>query len=130
MRINPGLYLHLNPAFVELYGTFIYILFNVNRTIENSQRDAVNGGIKKLLWLKPPLQIYSPASGLSELVWPVVAVIKLIIDIQINYYFSAKNAKNEFSSSDQCDQIGRFIGLWATFKSLWQQLICPNLPHS
>ena len=24
-------------------------------------------------------------------------------------------------------QIGRFIGLWA---SLWQQLICPNLPHS
>ena len=21
----------------------------------------------------------------------------------------------------QCDQIGRFIGLWATFQSLWQQ---------
>ena len=31
---------------------------------------------------------------------------------------------------DTCDQIGRFIGLWATFSSLWQQLICPNLPHS
>ena len=31
---------------------------------------------------------------------------------------------------DQCDQIGRFIGLWATFQSLWQQLICPNLLHS
>ena len=31
---------------------------------------------------------------------------------------------------NQCDQIGRFIGLWATFKSLWQQLICPNFPHS
>ena len=30
----------------------------------------------------------------------------------------------------QCDQIGRFIGLWATFKSLWPQLVCPNLPHS
>ena len=30
----------------------------------------------------------------------------------------------------QCDQIGRFIGFWATFQSLWQQLICPNLPHS
>ena len=28
------------------------------------------------------------------------------------------------------DQIGRFIGLWANFQSLWQQLICPNLPHS
>ena len=30
----------------------------------------------------------------------------------------------------QCDQIERFIGLWATFHSLWQQLVCPNLPHS
>ena len=28
----------------------------------------------------------------------------------------------------QCDQIGRFIGLWATFQRLWQQLICPNRP--
>ena len=27
-------------------------------------------------------------------------------------------------------QIGRFIGLWATFQSLWQQLFCPNLTHS
>ena len=31
---------------------------------------------------------------------------------------------------DTCDQIGRFIGLWATFSCLWQQLIGPNLPHS
>ena len=30
----------------------------------------------------------------------------------------------------QCDQIWRFIGLWATFKSFWQQLIYPNLSHS
>ena len=30
---------------------------------------------------------------------------------------------------DQCDQIGRFIVLWATFQSLWRQLICPNLLH-
>ena len=30
--------------------------------------------------------------------------------------------------SDQCDKIGRFIGLWVTFYSLCQQLICPNLP--
>ena len=29
-----------------------------------------------------------------------------------------------------CDQIGQFIGLRATFKRLWQQLICLNLPHS
>ena len=26
----------------------------------------------------------------------------------------------------QCDQIGRFIALWANFQSLWQQLICKN----
>ena len=30
----------------------------------------------------------------------------------------------------QCDQIWRFIGLWATFQSHWQQLIRPNLSHS
>ena len=30
----------------------------------------------------------------------------------------------------QCDQIGRFIGLWAAFQSLWEQFICPNLIHS
>ena len=35
-----------------------------------------------------------------------------------------------FRDCRQCDQIGRFIGLWATFQSLWQKLICPNLPHS
>ena len=30
----------------------------------------------------------------------------------------------------ECDQIVRFIGLSATFSSLWQQLFCPNLSHS
>ena len=29
----------------------------------------------------------------------------------------------------QREQIGRFIGIRSTF-GLWQQLICPNLPHS
>ena len=29
---------------------------------------------------------------------------------------------------NQCAQIVRFIGVWETFQSLWQQLICPNLP--
>ena len=33
------------------------------------------------------------------------------------------------SLQTQCDQIGRFIGLLATFQSLWQQLVCPNRPH-
>ena len=30
----------------------------------------------------------------------------------------------------QCDQIGRFIKLWAAFQSLRPQLICINLLHS
>ena len=29
----------------------------------------------------------------------------------------------------QCDQIGRFMALSATFQSLWQHLFCPNRPH-
>ena len=33
-------------------------------------------------------------------------------------------------SHNQCDQIGKFIGLLATIQSLWQQLISPNLLHS
>ena len=32
-------------------------------------------------------------------------------------------------TSDQCEQIGRFIALWATFQSRWQQLFCLNCPH-
>ena len=34
------------------------------------------------------------------------------------------------ASTMKCDQIVRFIGFWATFQSLWQQLIYPNLLHS
>ena len=30
---------------------------------------------------------------------------------------------------DQCDQIGQFIALWASFQCLWQQLFCQNCPH-
>ena len=37
---------------------------------------------------------------------------------------------NSSGSGRQCDQIEQFIGLWATFKSLWQQLFCLNLPYS
>ena len=33
---------------------------------------------------------------------------------------------NEKDVKDQCDQIGRYIALWGTFQSLWQQLCCPN----
>ena len=33
-------------------------------------------------------------------------------------------------NSEQSDQIGRFIGLSATFQSLWQQEFYPNFQHS
>ena len=29
----------------------------------------------------------------------------------------------------KCDQNGRFITLWVTFQSLWQQLFCPKCKH-
>ena len=32
-------------------------------------------------------------------------------------------------TSHGCDQMGRFITLWATFQSMWQQLFCPNCLH-
>ena len=41
-----------------------------------------------------------------------------------------RNVKWNYLHCIQCDQIGRFIARWATFHSLWQQLIFPNLPHS
>ena len=58
----------------------------------------------------------------------------------IHFSFFQPPTSPSFSSSEglrfrfndhpfQCDQIGRFIALWATFQSLWQQLFCPNHPH-
>ena len=40
--------------------------------------------------------------------------------------------------NEQCDQIGRFIGLWATFQNLWQPILlgtflgnfCKGVNHS
>ena len=43
---------------------------------------------------------------------------------------SAQISQHSFDGYVQCDQIWRFIGLWTTFQSLWQQLVCLNLPHS
>ena len=41
------------------------------------------------------------------------------------FAFTSSNVENY-----QCDQIGKFIGLQATFQSLWQHLVCPNLPQA
>ena len=41
---------------------------------------------------------------------------------------SKETCQND-AQTNQCDQIGRFIGLWVTFQSLWQQSICPFLSN-
>ena len=41
---------------------------------------------------------------------------------------TGRGLKNRWASS--VTRIGRFIGIWVTFQSLWQQLICPNILHS
>ena len=51
------------------------------------------------------------------------------VNSYLNFDFKRTKLNKKEDGTDQCDQIGRFIGLWAPF-SLWQQLICPNLPHS
>ena len=60
-----------------------------------------------------------------------VVVDKIISTLAMACQFKPNGCeKFIFQGGDQCDQIGRFIGLWATFQSLGQQLVCPNLPHS
>ena len=53
-----------------------------------------------------------------------------IRQIQFSYLSPATKMFPRFVTQSQCDQIGLFIGLCVTFQSHWQQLICPNLPHS
>ena len=35
------------------------------------------------------------------------------------YKFRSSHNDNDNDNAAQCDQIGRFIALWATFQSLW-----------
>ena len=48
--------------------------------------------------------------------------------VPIRYRYSCR--REAAFGQEQCDQIGRFIELWATFQCIWKQLICPNPPHS
>ena len=70
---------------------------------------------------KKSVQIISTESIFEK--WLEASKSEIKIRFSLNYSFVSLGYF-------QCDQIGRFIGLWATFKRLWQQLICPNLPHS
>ena len=45
-----------------------------------------------------------------------------------NYFKTNANEESTLVQM-QCDQIGRFFGLWATIQSLWQKLLYPNRPH-
>ena len=51
--------------------------------------------------------------------------LTLLRSCKLCVIFSCRNIDCE-----QCDQVGQFIGLWATFQSLGQEIVCPNLPHS
>ena len=54
----------------------------------------------------------------------------LCIGVMLPLICFARNNIFHFSIiQTQCDQIGQFIALWATFQSLWRQLFCPNHPH-
>ena len=60
------------------------------------------------------------------------AKFHLSFSLTIFYLFGVSNS-NIFSWSVglyQCDQIGAIYLTLGNFLSLWQQLICPNLPHS
>ena len=50
--------------------------------------------------------------------------------LSIIFFEKSRHYTRQNMAMEQCDQIGRFIGLWGTFQSLRQQLICPNLIHS
>ena len=46
------------------------------------------------------------------------------IDLRPNYNTHFAHLQNQFFApmdDEQCDLIGRFIALWTTFQSLWQQ---------
>ena len=61
------------------------------------------------------------------------SLTKRVFSGSSGYYGDKKSrlnlGQNEFQSP-QRDQIGQFIALWATLQSLWQQSVCPKLPHS
>ena len=48
-----------------------------------------------------------------------------IFHIIFDLFETTENKRKE--ANDKCDQIGRFIALWATFQSLRQQLFCPKM---
>ena len=71
--------------------------------------------------------------------WPILYMKNIILlrsvqarcnNLHLMQWMVAFMKNWKFPISNQCDQIWQFIGLWASFKSFWQQLICPNLPHS
>ena len=67
----------------------------------------------------------------SYCLWPQQTKRTLTKRNDKTFLISFRNLKSTFKHNyGQCDQIGRYIGLWVTFQSLWQQLACPNILHS
>ena len=72
-------------------------------------------------WTKRSVrQIVDRAFVVALIFWP--SLVKKDLDRQFEVkVLSIKRSIPALSLSHQCDQIGRFIGLWATFQSLWKE---------
>ena len=53
-----------------------------------------------------------------------------LLQLLLRSKFEFMGRGGDLVAYEQCDQIRQFFGLWATFLSLWQQLIGPNLLQS
>ena len=67
-------------------------------------------------------------SNPSNVDW--MSIFTLICCIICNFCLKKTKINLKVASGGQFDQIWRFFGLWATFQSLWQQVICPILLNS
>ena len=80
----------------------------------------------------PPVFYYFCPSFID--IWPTIKFsLSLSLPLSLSHTLignlSLVHSLNLSVSSYQCDQIGRFIILSATFQSPWQQLFCPNCQH-
>ena len=100
-----------------------------NWTPKKTFWDVSHSGKTTILPTLPPRQNMShhfPPPSQSRFTFALRSVFPTFVGGEMNRLFSAWH----IAVKQQGDQIGRFIGLWATFQSLRQQFICPSLPHS
>ena len=63
--------------------------------------------------------------------WSILAELFSLNLVRQKCFYTNRRRRRSLICLDGEISVTRLgIGLWATFQSLWQQLICPNLPHS